>query len=94
MVIGAAGEEVAVIDGFEIERGEEAGGGELLAVSKNVFVEAVVPVGISEEGFEIERHKERLGDLSLRARLVNFAKESEEQELENYLSACGKRCRL
>jgi len=61
VVIGAAGEEVAVIDGFEIERGEEAGRGEFFAVGENVFVKAMMPIRISEEGFEIEGHGGTLG---------------------------------
>lgn len=61
VVVGARGEEVSVIDCFEMEGGEEAGGGELFTVGEDVFVESVVPIRVGEEGFEIGRHVGSLG---------------------------------
>lgn len=53
MVIGATGEEIAVIDFLEVEGGEEAGRGKLFPVGEDVLVETMIPIRVSEEGFEI-----------------------------------------
>jgi hypothetical protein len=75
MVVGATGEEIAVVDWLKIESGEEAGGGELFSVGENVLVEAMIPIGFGEEGFEIKSHGRRLVDRAIGAkekRLLTF----------------------